>query len=351
MRAVPLIDLLEINVMSERRGTAWAPVNIALAKHWGYRDVKLGLPARESLSLTLEHGAKTTVIWDAALQLDEIEVNGRILSPEDGEKEAAAYRLLHSIRATAGLMGHGARVVSESTVPVGGGMASSAAGAAALTLAALDAAGLADQIDESSLISWLGRARSASAIRSLRGGVVALTTQGQAMSLATVETPLELTVLSCLVEKKPKLVSSSEGHHRARSSPFFQVFEQHSAGLIAEMIEALEEGDLDVLGALVEQDALAMHGVMLTGRPPTIYTTDATWAVWGLVARWREEGLKAYCTLDAGPNPHIICEASQALEIKERLDALQVVLKVWQSGVSSWGAHVIKQSPHQRVVM
>lgn len=351
MRAVSPIDPLEWLVMGERRGTAWAPVNIALAKHWGYRNLELGLPARESLSLTLEHGATTTVTWGAENQLDEIAVNERVLSPEDGEKAAASYRLLHSIRATAGLMGHGARVVSESVVPLSGGMASSAAGAAALTLAALDAAGLADQIDEDSLISWLGRARSVSAIRSLRGGVVALTTRGHSMNLATVETPLDLTVLSCLVETKPKLVSSSEGHLRVGTSPFFPVFEQQSAGLIATMVEALEEGNFEELGGLVEQDALAMHGVMLTSRPPIIYTTDATWAVWGQVVRWRENGLEAYCTLDAGPNPHIICEARHAHEIEERLRALQQVQMVWRSEVSSWGAHVIKQSPQQRVVM
>ena len=37
-----------------RSATAWAPVNIALIKHWGYRDASGDLPARPSLSLTLE---------------------------------------------------------------------------------------------------------------------------------------------------------------------------------------------------------------------------------------------------------------------------------------------------------
>jgi len=337
--------------MTVRRSTAWAPVNIALVKHWGYDERNMGLPARQSLSLTLEHGATTTVEWDAGLRVDEISINGRLLTPHDGQKAAQAYQLLHSVRTTAGLLGHSARVQSESAVPMSGGLASSASGGAALTLAALDAAGLAEHLEERELIAWCARAGSLSAVRSLRGGVVTLTSREGPLSLQNVETPLELTVLSCLVDAKRKAVSSSDGHLRASTSPYFRVFRERSAELVAEMAAALEEGALETLGALVEEDALDMHAVMLTSRPPVIYTRDSTWKVWRQVARWRDEGLQAWCTLDAGPNPHVLCRSSDAKVLEERLGALSEVERVWRSEVSPWGAHVIAPTDGARVVM
>lgn len=328
--------------MTASRATAWAPVNIALVKHWGHGDAAGRAPARASLSLTLEHGATTTVEWVEGLGRDEIVVGGRALHPAEGEKAAAAFDLLRDVAAAAGLAGHGARVASESAVPLGTGMASSAAGAAALCLAALGAAGLAGDLDERDLIAWCARAGSGSALRSLRGGAVVLRCgNGGQTLLEGVGTALELAVVSCLVERRPKAVSSSAGHRLAPTSPFFRAFVDTAPDLVAEMVVALEAGRLDRVGELAERDALAMHAVMLSCRTPVIYATDATWAVWRQVASWRDEGLAAYCTLDAGPNPHVVCRAEDADRLAARLAALPQVQALRRSAVSPRGAHLI----------
>lgn len=326
--------------MNPRRATAWAPVNIALVKHWGTARNDPALPARSSLSLALEHGATTTVELVAGAE-DSLVVGGRSIGPGDGEKAAAAYGLLARVREAAGLGDFGAQATSESDVPLGGGMASSAAGGAAATLAALAAAGLLERTTEDELLALCASTGSLSALRSLRGGIVRLDPEGGRLALSSLGSPLDLTVLSCLVETRPKIVSSSAGHARARTSPFFPAFEAAAEERLAAVGEALLRGDLRALAELVEAEALAMHAVMLTSRPSIVYATDATWSVFRLVAAIRAEGIEACCTLDAGPNPHVLCATSQADEVARHLAAAPEVLRVMRSRLERRGAHVV----------
>ena len=41
---------------------AWAPVNIALVKYWGKRDIRLNLPQSSSLSATLTRLGSQAVV-------------------------------------------------------------------------------------------------------------------------------------------------------------------------------------------------------------------------------------------------------------------------------------------------
>lgn len=324
-----------------RAATAWAPVNIALVKHWGHRRERPGWPARSSLSLTLEHGATTTVEWRPARRDHHLCLDGWVLTRASGAKAAAAHALLDEVRRRAGLEGAAAIVDSRSSVPVGGGMASSAAGAAALTVAALEAAAIGHLVAEPDAVALCALAESISGVRSLRGGVVLLRADGDALRLDEVRTPLALALVSCLVEPRPKLVSSADGHAVARTSPFWDVFERSADERIDEMVAALAAGDLGRLGPLVEAEALAMHAVMLTSHPSIVYATDETWAVWRRVAAWRAEGLAAWCTLDAGPNPHVLCAERDLPEVARRLASLPEVDRTWTSRVHPVGAHVV----------
>lgn len=318
---------------------AWAPVNIALVKHWGFGEGSTLLPARESLSLTLEHGCRTSVEISKD-DNDSITLNGSALSPDDGAKAESLFRLLSRIRREAGLESCGLIVKSVSEVPVSAGMASSAAGGAALVVAALEAAGL-EVGTEAALLEWCRATESLSALRSLRGGVVSLTSRGDDLLLENIETELDLAVASCLVETSPKSVSSSDGHDRAVTSRFFPTFRAEGARAVERASRALARGDFELLGEIVESDALAMHAVMMTSQPPIFYATDATWAVWQRVRSWRERGLLAYCTLDAGANPHVISLGVDAAEIASSLEALPWVRSVLKSRVEAKGARVI----------
>lgn len=326
-----------------RIATAWAPINIALVKHWGFADGRTDVPARSSLSLTLEHGATTTVEWKQGAPEDRICLDGRLLERSDGEKAAGAFALLDAIRRQAGLWGASALVDSRSEVPVSGGMASSAAGAAALTLAALQAAGLGDELRDPDRLRWCAHFGSLSGLRSLEGGVVALEAGATDLELRTVETSLDLVVLSALVEEGPKKVSSSAGHLVAGTSPFWASFRDADKRRIREMEGALRRGDIEALGEQIESDALAMHGVMRTSQPAVVYATPRTWDVWHAVRRWRSDGLLGFSTLDAGPNPHVICRGQDADELERRLRGHSFVRHVWRSELRPQGAQLLDE--------
>jgi diphosphomevalonate decarboxylase len=86
------------------------------------------------------------------------------------------------------------------------------------------------------------------------------------------------------------------------------------------------------MGPVLEADALAMHGVMMTSRPSLLYWLPGTVTVLRAVRAWRQDGLQVFFSLDAGPNVHCLCEAADAAEVETRLKGLPDVLAVLLSG-------------------
>jgi diphosphomevalonate decarboxylase len=153
-----------------RSVTARAGTNIALVKYWGKRDASLNLPAAGSLSLTLaDLGSETTVRF--AADAGDLDGHDRVLFagvPAEPKFAARVQRFLSLVRARAGI--HlPAEVATNNTVPTAAGLASSAAGFAALALAASRATGLRLSPAE---LSELARRGSGSAARSIFGGFV-----------------------------------------------------------------------------------------------------------------------------------------------------------------------------------
>jgi diphosphomevalonate decarboxylase len=114
-------------------------------------------------------------------------------------------------------------------------------------------------------------------------------------------------------EEKP--VSSAEGHRIAHTSEAF-------AGRLAaipDRARRVREGilrrDLTLLGEAAEEDALSMHAVMMTSKPPLIYWTAGTLAVIRAVYGLRQRGVEAYFTIDAGPNVHVLTLARDAARV------------------------------------
>ncbi len=144
-------------------GEAEAPSNIAIVKYWGKRgDPKLNLPLNDSFSISLDAlKVKTRVTFDKSLMKDEVIINGKKL-PEDKTVEYAG-KVLNKLREISGTKIY-AKVESYSNFPESAGLASSAAGIAALTLASAKALGLSLDTKELSIIARIG---SGSACRSV----------------------------------------------------------------------------------------------------------------------------------------------------------------------------------------
>ena len=307
--------------------TVRAGSNIAFIKYWGVVDAALNLPQTSSVSMTLADAHTTTTVeWRHDLARDDITVDGRALA---GDAGARLVRHLDRIRAVAGHHGC-ARVASRNNFPMASGIASSASGFAALTVAACGALGL--HLSPSRL-SALARLGSGSACRSLFGGFV-LWERGHdgATSVARELYPPEhwdLCDLVAVVSAAEKAVSSEGGHRMAATSPLNQGRVDHVNCLLPGVVTAIAERDLTTLGAVAEWDALAMHAVMMTGSPSLVYWQPGTLEVIQAVRRWRtQDGLPAYFTIDAGPNVHVLCHAADAALVESKLSDLPSVQRV-----------------------
>lgn len=313
--------------------TARVGSNIAFIKYWGVADATLNIPLSNSISMTLADAhTTTTVAWDdtGVLKNDAFVLDGVTQSPARSQR---LTRHLELLRGLAGVTWR-ARVVSENNFPTASGIASSASGFAALTVAGCAALGL--ELDATRL-SAIARRSSGSASRSLFGGFVEWE-QGSS-DADSVAFPLygpehwDLRDVVAVVSGAEKKLSSADGHLLAKTSPLLDGRIAQVDGWLAEVRAAIAARDIHRLGPIIELDALAMHSVMMTSTPSLLYWQPGTLEILQAVRRWREEdGLAVYFTIDAGPNVHLICESETAPEIETRLAALRSVERVIVSG-------------------
>jgi diphosphomevalonate decarboxylase len=309
--------------------TIRAGSNIAFIKYWGVDDATINLPQTSSISMTLaEAYTTTTVEWynSSVMAGDEIAIDGRTLT---GDAGARLVRHLDRIRAIAGT-NQRAHVTSCNNFPMASGIASSASGFAALTVAACQALSLDLNATQLSALARLG---SGSASRSLFGGFVQWDRGvDHESSVARMLFPPDhwtLYDLVAIVSSAEKKVSSEGGHRIAATSPLNLARVEHVKTLLPVVQAAIAERDLAKLGDPVEWDALAMHAVMQTGTPSLLYWQPGTLEVLQAVRRWRvEDGIASYFTIDAGPNVHVLCLAEDAPTLQTRLSALPSVVDV-----------------------
>ena len=301
------------------KATARAHPNIALVKYWGKRNEALILPHQSSFSVTLSDlWAQTTVAFDA--DSDGGLLDGRPFSVKELGRVSV---LLDVVRQRAGVT-RGARVVSRSNFPTAAGLASSAAGFAALALAASRAAGLKLDPREVSILARLG---SGSACRSIAGGFVEWLRGERADgedSYAVQRFPAthwpELRLLAAECASEAKAVSSRDAMRTAvETSPYYAAWIKDAESSVPMARELIDRRDLAELGALVERNAWRMHATSLAASEPTCFLRPTTLAVIERVANLRREGVPAYFTLDAGPNPVVLTLAPHAPAVSAAL--------------------------------
>ncbi len=309
-----------------QKSTAISCSNIAFIKYWGNRDAARRIPLNDSLSMNLSRATTTTTVeFDEQLAEDAVRIGDAPV------REAARARVvahLDRIRAIAKIASK-ARVESQNTFPSGVGIASSASGFAALTVAGTRAAGL--QLPEREL-TMLARQASGSACRSIPAGFVEWVTSidpssSYAVSIAPPE-HWDLHDVIAIVSTEEKQVGSTEGHSAALTSPFLQSRLTTLPIRLHRVRRAILARDLDLLGPAVEEDAIELFFIAMTSRPPIYYWAPAMVRVIQAVQRWRADGLPVYFTLDAGPNVHLICEGKDADQVASLARAVEGVQQV-----------------------
>jgi diphosphomevalonate decarboxylase len=308
------------------RATAIAHPNIALIKYWGNRDEFLRLPAHGSISMNLGGlETRTTVEYPDGLGVDEVFFAGHPASPEIATR---VIEHLKRIRALAGKPAF-ARVETENNFPLAAGLASSASGFAALTLAASTAIGL---VLDSRDLSRIARQASGSACRSIPGGFVEWHPgTGDLDSFATSLLPPEhwaIRDLVVIVDRQRKAVSSSDGHRSAWSSPLFRLRVDTAPRRLEACRRALFGRDFEQLAEVVEEDCLLLHSVMMTSAPPLLYWGPQTVDVLHRVRNLRAQGFPIAFSIDAGANVHCLTLEEHAPRALTQLEAIPGVLEV-----------------------
>ncbi|QSQ24608.1 diphosphomevalonate decarboxylase [Pyxidicoccus parkwayensis] len=311
------------------KATALAHPNIALVKYWGKRDEALILPHQSSLSLTLSPLSVTTTV-EFGVGHDAVELNGHTARGSERER---VLRLLEQVRAAAKKDLGPAKVVSRGDFPMAAGLASSAAGFAALAVAGRAAAGLPADPRAASILARMG---SGSACRSVQGGFC----EWQRGERADGEDSFavqrfdaawwpDLRMVVAILDRGEKEVKSRDGmKHTVDTSPYYPAWVQDAEKEIPQAREHIARRDLQALGDLCERNAWRMHATSLAANPPLCYLNSGTLALIQHLREQRKKGIPVWFTLDAGPNPVLLTDAAHevaAEALARACGALEVV--------------------------
>ncbi|MCI0709804.1 MAG: diphosphomevalonate decarboxylase [Chloroflexi bacterium] len=308
------------------KATCVATSNIAFVKYWGRIDDKLRLPMNGSVSMNISGATTTTTVeFDSSPDADVVELQGKTL---DEQQIQRVSKHLDRIRQLAGFTSR-AKVVSHNNFPMGAGIASSASAFAALTVAGTAAAGL--ELSERDL-TILARQGSGSACRSVPAGFVQWHYgETNEDSFAEQIAPPEhwnLHDLIAVVQTEHKAVSSAQGNALVSTSPFNEVRVREAHRSVEVIRRAILDKDFTTFGEEIEREAIRLHVIAMTSRPPIFYWSPVTLAIIQAVSQWRTEGLESYYTIDAGANVHVIVQAQDAERVVQRLAAMDGVQDV-----------------------
>ncbi|KAF2471604.1 diphosphomevalonate decarboxylase [Lindgomyces ingoldianus] len=332
------------------RASTTAPVNIAVIKYWGKRDPKLNLPTNSSLSVTLSQSdlrTHTTASCSPSYPAsDSLLLNG---SPQDvsGARTQACFRELRALRkqledadlAVPKLSAMPLKIVSENNFPTAAGLASSAAGFAALVRAI---ANLYELPASPTALSRIARQGSGSACRSLFGGYVGWE-QGSAVdgsdSVAFQVAPANhwpsMRAIILVVSAAKKGVSSTTGMQAtvATSSLFASRTSEIVPRRMAEMQKAIQEKDFETFGKVTMMDSNSFHATCLDTYPPIFYLNDVSRAAIKVVEEINASAGKiiAAYTFDAGPNAVIYYLEENEVQVAGLFKAMMGEKEGWKS--------------------
>ena len=291
---------------------AEARANIALVKYWGKIDTGHNVPAGSSVSMTTDIlVTRTRVTPEPSLQHDELWINevpmeGLALERASRHVDRVLQRTKQSPRV---------RIESHNNFPTAAGLASSASGFAALTLAT---AAIGKKFYTQQQLAVWARQSSASAARSMLGGWVSLPAGRPDRPISSVPTQIlpedawpEMRLVLALADPSPKEVSSTQGMlHTMQTSPYYQAFIRSTKKDAPEAISAIERRDLETLGAVTERSALRMHAAALAAAPGLVYWRGATVEALHRLRSLRKQGIAAWFTCDAGSHPKVLTTAN-----------------------------------------
>lgn len=305
------------------RASTTAPVNIAVIKYWGKRDPNLNLPTNSSLSVTLSQSdlrthttASCSSTYHTSAFGDSLLLNGKFESLTT-PRSIACLRSLRALRSEVEsknpelpkLSSYRLRIASSNNFPTAAGLASSAAGFAALIRAIAD---LYELPQDPRTLSVIARQGSGSACRSLFGGYVAWDTgvrddglDSCARVVASRSHWPEMRALILVASAAQKDVSSTAGMQTTvKTSGLFRQRLEDVPRRMEEMERAILMRDFETFAEITMRDSNSFHATCLDTDPPIFYLNETSkMAIRAVEAINKEAGSAvATYTFDAGPN-------------------------------------------------
>jgi len=294
--------------------------NSSICRYWGKRDTKLNLPTNSSLSVTLSQDdlrTHTTASCSSTFSQDSLTLNGKD-QDISGARTQACFRELRQLRkdveakddSLPKLADLKLKVVSENNFPTAAGLASSAAGFAALVRAIANLYQLPATPTD---LSKIARQGSGSACRSLFGGYAGWQKGEQEDgndSLAYEVAPashwpdMRACILVASAEKKD--VSSTSGMQATVATS--ALFQERANNVVPKRMVAMEKAihnrDFEAFATLSMKDSNNFHATCLDTAPPIFYMNDTSRAAVRLCDAINDAAGKVVCgyTFDAGPN-------------------------------------------------
>ena len=300
-----------------------APSNIALIKYWGKRDNQL--PENGSLSITLSNSTTSTFLTFKKKQTlgDKISIEYYFHGERHLAFESKTERLLNSLSTQMPFLPDYDLIFhSSNTFPHSTGIASSASSMSALALCLVtmeetissNKLNNEDFFRRASIISRLG---SGSASRSVYGGLV---TWGDIPSIpyssdeyaspflippgSRLNTVRDIILI---VSSNEKSVSSSKGHALMNLHPYREGRKTQANDNMLKITEAIRTDDYKTLADIAENEALALHALLMTSGSDGLLLKPDTLSIIGEIKNYRKStGTDLFFTIDAGPNVHLI---------------------------------------------
>jgi diphosphomevalonate decarboxylase len=294
---------------------ASAPSNIALIKYMGKEGENQAVNA--SLSLTLSD-FRTSV----ELNISGPEDHWRPLPGSAPLREESTRRFVaffQKLKKQAGIK-EAFEIRSGNNFPSDAGLASSASSFAALTRAALTAFA---ELNGTSLPSPLEMARvsrtgSGSSCRSFFSPWCRW--EGEQVEAVPSSLP-PLVDLVAVMDGSFKKVSSSEAHHKVKTSPLFSGRIERAAARLERIEAAFTAGDFRAVAEASWEELWDMHSLFHTSVPPFFYFAPGTIAAlqWAQ-DEWEKTGSGPITTIDAGPNVHFLVPADLAKDYRKKIE-------------------------------
>jgi len=313
------------NIRHDEFSSSWSsPSNIALVKYWGKKE-GIQIPANPSVSITLNQ-AKTIIDMKAIGRTTSDSDEWIRLIFEGKEMPSFIPKIKKFFEYVAKYLpqinDYKFELKTSNTFPHSAGIASSASSMSALSLGLVDFEQWVlekeysdEQINKRA--SFFARLGSGSACRSIYAhaaswgeGESECSFKGSDLEASAVTVHDDLKDMYdtiVIVDAGEKKVSSRAGHGLMKDHPYAQARFVQANQNWKYAINWLKEGQWDYLGAVIEEEALALHAMMMTSRPGYLLMAPQTIRAIELIREFRyESGTPLYFTLDAGPNLHIL---------------------------------------------